>query len=217
MKKVLLTTLMTGTVLTLSGCGSSSSAPTTGTAFYIDSAVEGVTVTCGSTVSTTDSLGRFTYVSGEVCSFKLGDILLREKGGITEGEKVFENNIQVAQFLQSLDVDNNPSNGITISAEVLEILANNGIVTLPQSDAELASIVQLLQADGVSFGGEYVTEDEARVHLDETSRELDDGSNDDGSNDDGSNDDGSNDDGGDDGIVGNDDENDVTDTDSGAS
>lgn len=124
--------------------------------------------------SVTDSLGRFTYVEGEVCTFSLGDIFLREQGGITEGEKVFEDNLEVAQLLQSLDVDNDPSNGITITNEVLSILASNGIVTLPQTDDELENIIRQLQAAGIDFGGDYVSEDEAYEHLEETRRELED-------------------------------------------
>ncbi len=185
MKQILPSAIL-ASILLLPGCsGSGSSEPKTGTAFYIDSAVEGITVQCGSTVSVTDSLGRFTYVEGEVCTFSLGNILLREQGGITEDEKVFEDNIEVAQFLQSLDVDNNPSNGITITNEVLSILANNGIVTLPQTDDELEEIIRQLQAAGITFGGDYVTEEEAYEHLDETRRELeDDDDHDDDSDDD---------------------------------
>lgn len=185
MKQILPSAIL-ASILLLPGCGGGgSSEPTTGTAFYIDSAVEGITVQCGSTVSVTDSLGRFTYVEGEVCTFSLGNILLREQGGITEGEKVFEDNLDVAQLLQSLDVDNDPSNGITVTSEVLAILANNGVVSLPTTDDELEAIIRLLQSAGINFSGDYVTEYEAYAHLEETRQELeDDDDHDDDSSDD---------------------------------
>ena len=183
--KQILPSAVLASLLLLPGCGGGgSSEPTTGTAFYIDSAVEGITVKCGSTVSITDSSGRFTYVEGEVCTFSLGDILLREQGGITEGEKVFEDDIDVAQLLQSLDVDHDPSNGITITNEVLSLLASNGIVTLPKTDDELEDIIRQLQAAGIDFGGDYVTEEEAYEHLEETRRELEDDDHDDDHDDD---------------------------------
>ena len=74
--------------------------------------------------------------------------------------------------LQSLDVDNDPSNGITITNEVLAILANNGVVTLPRSDDELEALIRQLQDAGINFGGDYVSEYEAYEHLEETRREL---------------------------------------------
>lgn len=215
MKKILLSTLIVLPSMVLIGCTNSSSSTettaSTGIAYYIDSAVEGITVQCGSTVSTTDSLGSFTYEAGEVCSFSLGGILLREESDISEGEKVFEDSINVAQLLQSLDTDNDPSNGITITPEVLEILANDGVVTLPQSDEELENLVQRLQEEGILFEGEYVSEEEAQDHLDETKRELDaeDDHSDDGTeNDDHEEDDDNHDDGTDDDDSGDDDDND---------
>jgi hypothetical protein len=176
MKKTLYTALMSLPALLFIGCsgggGASSSSASEGTAFYIDSAVEGVSVTCGAKVSLTDSRGAFTYVEGEICSFSIGDIILRQEGGISEGESVFENNIQVAQFLQSLDTDNNPSNGISISAEVIQILKDNAISTLPNTDAELLSIISILQNKEASFFGNYVSQAEAQEHLNQTASSL---------------------------------------------
>jgi hypothetical protein len=172
MKKTLYTTLMSLPALLLIGCGGGSSTSNEGTAFYVDSAVEGVTVTCGEKVSLTDNKGAFTYVEGKLCSFSIANIILREEGGITEGKSVFENNVTVAQFLQSLDIDNNPSNGISISAEVIKMLENNEIKALPSSNIELQSIVSTLQDEGTSFFGDFVTKAEAEVHLNETENTL---------------------------------------------
>ena len=54
-----------------------------GTAFYVDSAVEGVTAQCRSTVTTTDKDGAFIYEVGQKCSFLIGNIVLSKHGGIT--------------------------------------------------------------------------------------------------------------------------------------
>jgi hypothetical protein len=53
MKTILLHTLMVFSALLFLGCEEGSSPASEGTAFYVDSAVEGVTVTCGSKVSLT--------------------------------------------------------------------------------------------------------------------------------------------------------------------
>jgi hypothetical protein len=192
MKKTLYTTFMSLSALLLIACGGGSSGSNAndsydskgssnsndsynsneGRAFYVDSAVEGVSVTCGTKVSLTDKSGAFTYVKGEICSFAIANIILREEGGITEGKSIFENNVTVAQFLQSLDIDNNPSNGISISAEVIKMLENNEIKALPSSNIELQSIVSTLQDEGTSFFGDFVTKAEAEVHLNETENTL---------------------------------------------
>lgn len=109
------------------------------------SSIEGVTVTCGTRVSITDATGAFTYVEGQDCLFSLGDIPLRETSGITEGTIIFENNVAVAQLLQSLDHDNNPSNGITILPEVVSILQKNNINAVPNNNAEVVHVVDTVQ------------------------------------------------------------------------
>ncbi|SFV61903.1 FIG01059205: hypothetical protein [hydrothermal vent metagenome] len=173
MKKILLKACLALPAFALIGCGGGSSGSSEGTAFYVDSAVEGVTVTCGSRVSLTDSTGAFTYVDGQTCTFAVGDVILRQQVGIGAGTTVFENNLVVAQFLQSLDVDNNPSNGITISAEVVAILKNNAITTLHTNDTELANIVSTLHNEGSSYSGDYVSPTEAQDHLNQTASTLD--------------------------------------------
>lgn len=106
--------------------GSSSSSSNVQSGVFIDSAVEGVTFTTATQSGTTDSDGTFIYLPGEIVSFYIGDILIGSAQGqdqLTPLEfvpgAVDETDPQVTnilRFVQSLDSDNNPDNGITISS-----------------------------------------------------------------------------------------------------
>lgn len=121
-------------IVTLSACGGDSddSGPSAGSTLqsgvFIDSAVEGLRFETTSQSGMTDANGTFQYKSGETVSFFIGDILIGSAVGgsqITPIELVpgatNANNTQVTnilRFMQSLDEDNNPANGIRISASV---------------------------------------------------------------------------------------------------
>jgi len=141
-------------------------------AFYVDSPIEGVTAKCRSTVTTTNQEGAFTYEVGQGCSFWLGDILLREEGGVTQGEMVLEDNIEVAQFLQSLDNDNSVDNGITITPQITTTLKENNISTVPQTQEELLAVITLLQEASIDFGGDIVSKEDAQNHINQTKRAI---------------------------------------------
>jgi hypothetical protein len=127
--KTIQTCIYTFTLLILAACGdggSSSSGANTQNGVFIDSAVEGVTFTTATQSGTTDSAGTFSYLPGEIVSFYIGDILIGSAQGqaqLTPLEfvpgAVDETDPQVTnilRFIQSLDSDNNPDNGITISS-----------------------------------------------------------------------------------------------------
>ena len=113
----------------LVGCGGGggSSGTTTKTGYFIDSAVEGLEYTSGSTTGITGADGSFKYEEGKPVTFKLGNMTL---GSVTvTNERVFpvdlvngaadeqnDNVTLIAQVLQTLDSDGDPSNGITILA-----------------------------------------------------------------------------------------------------
>ena len=94
--------------LSLAGCGGgsgSSTTPqtaTTGTGYYVDSAVAGVNYTCGSQTGTTDKDGKFTFEKGQDCTFELAGITLKKvpADNLADNTKVVENNVSVARFLQ---------------------------------------------------------------------------------------------------------------------
>jgi len=188
-KMTISASIAVASILFYAGCGSNNNsnnenenenvpvvpAPT-GTAFYLDSALEGIQMNCGGVETTTDILGSFSIVDGASCSFKLNDLLLREQAGIKDGDKILEDNLQVAQFLQSLDNDNDPSNGITITAEVLAQLKKYGVTEVPATDEAMAEIIVNLQNADIGFGGDLVSKEDAQAHLDATKKELESGS-----------------------------------------
>ncbi len=174
-KTKIMLSFVAGSVLLLSGCGSDST--TTGgttpevnnpTAFYVDSAIEGVTVECSASSSVTKSDGSFSYEAGATCQFMVGTVLLRTEVGLTEGKIVFEDDVRTAQFLQTLDVDGNPENGITILAETADVLADIGINTVPQSDIVLAEIEEVMDLAEIGYYGRYVTSAEAEAHMEKS-------------------------------------------------
>jgi hypothetical protein len=129
--KTIQTCIYTFALLILTACGdggSSSSGSRAQNGVFIDSAVEGVTFTTATQSGTTDSTGTFSYLPGEIVSFYIGDILIGSAQGqaqLTPLEfvpgAVDETDPQVTnilRFVQSLDSDNNPDNGITISSMV---------------------------------------------------------------------------------------------------
>ena len=116
-------------VITLFGCGGGGGGspappvtppPVTTTGVFLDSAVEGLTYQSGSNPSgTTDANGTFMYMPGEILTFSIGGVVL---GTLPDGAPVItpfdfggaaEN---IARFLQTLDADGDPSNGIDITA-----------------------------------------------------------------------------------------------------
>ena len=140
MNKILSSGLVVGAMLSLVGCGGGGSddpqEATTGTAYYVDSAVSGVNYKCGSQEGITGADGSFTFEVGSSCTFYLGDMELRgvDAGLLVNGESVYETDVEIARILQSLDSDGNPDNGITIEAATVQALADEGITSLPTTD-----------------------------------------------------------------------------------
>ena len=156
-----------GLVFSMSGCGGggSDNPPaqiTTGTGYYVDSAVSGVKTKCGTKEGTTDASGKFTFEVGKSCTLFLGDIKLRDidKAILKDGVTVYETDKYTAQVLQSLDSDGNPTNGITISEEFVTALSTANITTLPTNEAERTAMLAVIE----TAGGTIVTETDAQTH-----------------------------------------------------
>jgi len=140
--------ICTLTLLILTACsdgGSSSSGSNAQQGVFIDSAVEGVTYTTPTRSGTTDSNGTFVYLFGEVVTFSIGGITLGSAvgqpqltpidlvpGAIDATDQQVTN---ILRFVQSLDADSDPSNGISIPAAVL---ANAAGQTLDFNQATVA-------------------------------------------------------------------------------
>lgn len=169
-------TVLVGALLGVSlfvGCGDSARSNTSdiGKGTYIDSEVDGVKYECGSQIGVTGDTGEkggFKYEKGESCTFSINGIELSEVLGSDlnkDAVKVKVGDTNVAIFLQSLDMDGNATNGITISPKVVEVLADNGKAILPKTPAEVQSIVNLLSSKGIGYNGSAIAKNDAQMHL----------------------------------------------------
>lgn len=119
------------------GGGGGTGSASTSTGVFLDAATEGITYTCGSVSGTTDSSGQFNYEANSTCTFKIGGVTLGSApakavltpvslvSGATDETNATVSNI--GRFLQSLDADNNPSNGITIGNTVRTALNSSSL------------------------------------------------------------------------------------------
>lgn len=167
----------------LVGCGSNSgttpeTSSTTGTGYYVDSAVKGIKYICGTQIGTTDQNGKFTFEKGEKCTFSLAGITLRTTPSqeLTDGKEIVENDLKVAKFLQSIDSDNNLTNGIQISDAVLDALTtalqqNVSENKLPEGPV-LQNVVSYIGDNVEGVTGNVRTDDEVKEHLAQTQKEI---------------------------------------------
>ena len=163
----------------LSGCGSSDNSDTTTTqqtapkAYYLDSAVEGVSYECGNKSGVTDSDGGFYFEKGQDCRFSVGGISLKNipAEDLAEEKKFIEDNATIAAFLQTLDVDGDADNGIQIDKEVLTSIKQNGINKIPSTQAELTDMWSALKQNE-KYKGRLVDQESAMLHVEETKRKF---------------------------------------------
>ena len=101
----------------------SSSAYTIGQGVFVDAPVEGLTYESSGITGTTDSSGKFSYRVGSTVKFFVGGVALPAVEGaslITPLDLVGASSpespeaVYIARFLQSVDSDGNPDNGIRI-------------------------------------------------------------------------------------------------------
>jgi hypothetical protein len=113
------------TALLLAACGGGGEAsPTTDvkTGSFLDAAVQGLTYETATQSGTTDATGQFKYKDGETVTFKLyGSVLSASVGYnvLTPGDTGVEETdldaiVNQLRFLQTIDTDANPANGINL-------------------------------------------------------------------------------------------------------
>jgi hypothetical protein len=162
-------------ILTACGGGRSYSDSNPQKGFFIDSVVEGVPFTTATQSGTTDSAGTFNYLPGEIVSLYIGDILLGSApgkplmtpldfvpGAIDETDPRVTN---ILRFIQSLDSDNDPDNGISISNIVATQAVGQSLdFSLETADFEIAanSLISVLTSDEVSA---LVDASTAQIHF----------------------------------------------------
>ena len=166
---------ITGLVAGCGGGGDSGTAnpPATTTGTFVDSATQGIAYTCGATTGVTDAMGTFNFVAGDSCTFKVGGITLGTAAGkpllspvdlvagaTSETDPVVTN---LAQFLISLDNDNNPANGIVIDTAVQTALTGKTL-DFTQAPAAFATAAQALVGAAIT-GRTLVSIAAAQTHL----------------------------------------------------
>lgn len=164
-------------VLFLYGCNSNNSDGSLKTAKLVDSAVAGVAYSSPSSSGFTSNNGSFTYKQGELTTFKIGAATIGSISSIPQDNVVLVQDlvkiartqkntasINIARFLQSLDEDDNLSNGIEISQRIKSNITNN-------IDIQTASISQI-DALVSALGKSLVSEDKALLHLLDTTSQI---------------------------------------------
>lgn len=140
-KRLLSSLVVMSLLIFLSACGggsgggsSLSSSRATADGVFLDSAVEGIFYVSGSVSGYTDATGAFSYEIGNSVSFYIGDVEL----GSALGESVITpielvpgatdtstpRVVNILRFLQTLDDDDDVSNGIQITQAIRDIAVN---------------------------------------------------------------------------------------------
>ena len=175
MKKELVLSMLAASALMIGGCSSDDStssggntAPATLKAQFVDSPIAGLNYDCQSSGNSglTDANGYFNYVAGDTCTFKVGNITL----GDTQPNSPFvtprdlSNDAtevtNILRLLQTLDEDETPSNGITIT------LTEEATGTLDLGENFDAEIQRFLTDNGVDHA--VVSAEQAEAHFQES-------------------------------------------------
>ena len=190
MKKSCLSVGLSALLVTLMSTGCSEDAPATKgyNGIFIDSAVSGVSWSCGVKSGTTDSAGAFGVCpDGSTVTLKLGNITLgsltaaqvkTSKGILTprvmvqSASDVNGTTARMASLLQSLDSDGNASNGITITAGTVSALNQTQTTALDITTMTSGSVTSLItttqataSANDTSLALVVVPEANATAHL----------------------------------------------------
>ena len=150
---------------------------------FIDSAVSGLEYHSASRSGVTNEFGEFKYKTGETVTFTIGGIVIGETQGaptltpidLVAGATDETNDfvINIARFLQTMDYDGNPENGILISP-LVKYAAQGKSVDFFQSipNFENDSNVQIVVSDLTAFthagARNLVSETTAQNHLKNT-------------------------------------------------
>ena len=163
------------------GCGSSSSDTTetaVQTGYLVDSAVANADYDCladGVNDKQTGPNGEFQCQDMSQIRFRIGNLVLGEISALPQDGYVFPQDlvgvsrdnttnaqvVKIAQLLQSLDTDADPSNGISIDTAVKNELPSDTITEVPTAEAILQPILERYRLQAK-------TQQEAMQHLQKT-------------------------------------------------
>jgi uncharacterized protein YjdB len=141
----------------LAACGGEGGGSNQQVGQFIDDPVGGLTYSCTSTssaqsiVGITDTNGHFNYLTGQTCTFKVGNITLgalsnipsdgkvtpQDVAGVARSATAAPSALAIAQFLQSLN-DGSESGRIVIPAATTTALSSVAAVTLVSSSGAVS-------------------------------------------------------------------------------
>jgi hypothetical protein len=158
-----LTPLYLAILLGLTACGGSGDgggSGTTSTGIFLDAEVEGLEYTTDSGVTgQTDENGTYKYVPGEQISFSIGGVNIGTVDGAPSCTPFDFGaaSTNIARFIQSLDADGDPSNGIDITAASLALAGTTigsdaFLVDTPTYEANTAISDAITTAGGNDVG-----------------------------------------------------------------
>lgn len=157
--------------------------PQTGTGVFVDGPVAGVSYSTspGNHTGVTNAKGEYQFTEGDKVTFRIGGIVFPEvtaKGTVTPldmgGEGADLNSpvvINILRLLQTLDDDGDPENGISISADTVEQLTENGVEIADFADEDNFNDVV---ADNIkdAIGRDLVEDVKATEHFENSVNNL---------------------------------------------
>lgn len=170
----------------LASCGGGGSAASAGSDAQVvqsgqfkDSYVQGLRYTTATQSGLTDANGTFHYLNGERVTLSVGGVVIGTAAGaplIIPSDLVADNRsvsnpvaINIARFLQTLDADGNPDNGITIPPAAHTALASTSLdfsnPAFGNSPALVAALQKLNDKQVFADTRQLVSTDAAQRHL----------------------------------------------------
>jgi hypothetical protein len=149
--KIIITACAAALIIGCGGGGSSTQITPPLTGVFLDSAVSGISYRTQTQFGTTNAAGEFKYIAGEQVTFSVGNIQLPSVAAasvitpldIAGTLRVDDNKVvNLLVFLQSLDTDGDPSNGITIPASAITNATTN--LDFTQSTSTFATLPALI-------------------------------------------------------------------------
>lgn len=167
--KFLLTIACTTSLLASCGGGGGNDDQQELTGVFIDSAVSGLDYSTESLSGTTNDAGEFQYNAGESITFSIGQLELPSVVGaesitpldlFSTDSPTDRRVVNLSSLLQSLDVNNTPSDGITITEFVASSAPATSEVDFDVNADDFSqnvAVINLVSANGTVLQGEFET------------------------------------------------------------
>ncbi|WP_303291046.1 hypothetical protein [Marinobacter sp. SS5-14b] len=148
---------------------------------FVDSPVQGLTYFTPSGSGVTNANGEFNYIDGDEVFFLIGNTLIGQSVAapiltpvdLSDDSSNADKTTNILRFLQSLDENNNPSDGIVIPENVLTLAETQTVQINFDQSADLfetdATVMSLLSEAGQAT---LVSPEEANAHFNQTLSNL---------------------------------------------